>query len=106
MPENNQPLLALIGSCLAVFFSGALTFGFPGAMAAFWQEMFGVGAAATGLIIFFMLAAVGVFMFLVGRWQERWGLRAMMALGVALTAAGSVLASQAAGISPSMPGPL
>ena len=99
MTEKNQPLLALIGSCLAVFFSGALTFGFPGAMAPFWQKMFGVGAAATGLIIFFMLAAVGVFMFLVGRWQERWGLRSMMALGVALTAAGSVLASQAAGIS-------
>lgn len=68
-------------------------------MSPLWQEMFGVGAAATGLIIFFMLAAVGVFMFLVGRWQERWGLRAMMALGVVLTAAGSVLASQAAGIS-------
>ena len=99
MTEKNQPLLALIGSCLAVFFSGALTFGFPGAMAPLWQKMFGVGAGATGLIIFFMLAAVGVFMFLVGRWQERWGLQAMMALGVALTAAGSVLASQAAGIS-------
>ena len=99
MTEKNQPFLALIGSCLAVFFSGALTFGFPGAMSPLWQKMFGVGAAATGLIIFFMLAAVGIFMFLVGRWQERWGLQAIMALGVALTAAGSVLASQAAGIS-------
>ena len=72
MTEKNQPFLALIGSCLAVFFSGALTFGFPGAMSPLWQKMFGVGAAATGLIIFFMLAAVGIFMFLVGRWQERW----------------------------------
>ncbi|MDD1726343.1 MAG: MFS transporter [Methanothrix sp.] len=95
LPENNQPLLALIGSCLAIFWPGALTFGFPGAMTPLWQEMFGVGAAATGLTIFFMLAAVGVFMFLVGRWQERFGLRTMMALGVALTAAGSVLVSSA-----------
>jgi OFA family oxalate/formate antiporter-like MFS transporter len=98
LTEKNQPLLAVIGSCLAVFWSGALTFGFPGAMSPLWQKMFGVGAAATGLIIFFMLAAVGVFMFLVGRWQERWGLRGMMALGVLLTAAGSVLASQASDI--------
>ncbi len=28
------------------------------------------GRAATGITIFFMLAAVGIFMFLVGRWQE------------------------------------
>jgi len=95
LSRKNQPLLALIGSCLAIFWPGALTFGFPGAMTPLWQEMFGVGAAATGLTIFFMLAAVGVFMFLVGRWQERFGLRAMMALGVALTAAGSVLVSSA-----------
>ncbi len=98
MIEKSQPSFALIGSCLAVFWSGALTFGFPGAMSPLWQKMFGVGAAATGLIIFFMLAAVGVFMFLVGRWQERWGLQSMMALGVALTAAGSLLASLASNI--------
>jgi MFS transporter, OFA family, oxalate/formate antiporter len=99
LPENNQPFLAVIGTCVAVFWPGALTFGFPGVMAPLWQEMFGVGSAATGLIIFFMLAAVGVFMFLVGRWQERWGLRAMMALGVALTAAASLLVSTAGSIS-------
>lgn len=99
MPENHKPLLAVIGTCIAVFWPGALTFGFPGVMAPLWQEMFGVGSAATGLIIFFMLAAVGAFMFLVGRWQERWGLRAMMALGVALTAAASLLVSTAASIS-------
>ena len=99
MPGNVKALLAVIGSCLAIFWPGALTFGFPGAMAPLWQEMFRVGSAATGLTIFFMLAAVGVFMFLVGRWQERFGLRAMMTLGVIFTAAGSVLVSNADDIS-------
>lgn len=99
LPENHKPLLAVIGTCIAVFWPGALTFGFPGVMAPLWQEMFGVGSAATGLTIFWMLAAVGAFMFLVGRWQERWGLRAMMALGVALTAAASLLVSTAGSIS-------
>ncbi|MGV8175008.1 MAG: MFS transporter [Methanothrix sp.] len=99
LPENNNPLLAVIGTCIAVFWPGALTFGFPGVMAPLWQKMFGVGSAATGLTIFWMLAAVGAFMFLVGRWQERWGLRAMMALGVALTAAASLLVSTAGSIS-------
>ena len=67
-------------------------------MAPIWQEMFHVGRAATGMTLFFMLAAVGAFMFLVGRWQEHWGLRRMMALGVILTALASLLISQAGSI--------
>jgi len=98
MPNDRKALLALLGTCIAVFWPGALTFGFPGVMAPIWQEMFHVGRAATGLTIFFMLAAVGAFMFLVGRWQERWGLRRMIVLGVILTAFASLVASQATSI--------
>lgn len=90
--------LAVIGSCVAIFWPGALTFGFPGVMAPIWQEMFHVGRAATGLTIFFMLAAVGVFMFLVGRWQEHYGTRRMIILGIVLTAFGSVVAAYATSI--------
>lgn len=95
MPGNLKATIAVLGSCIAIFWPGALTFGFPGVMASVWQEMFHVGRAATGLTIFFMLAAVGAFMFLVGRWQERLGLRSMMALGIILTACSSLLVSQA-----------
>ena len=98
MPADKKALLAVLGSCIAIFWPGALTFGFPGVMAPLWQEMFQVGHAATGLTIFFMLAAVGAFMFLVGRWQERWGLRRMMAIGVILTAFASLVVSQATSI--------
>ncbi len=98
MPGDKKALLAVLGSCIAIFWPGALTFGFPGVMAPLWQEMFHVGRAATGLTIFFMLAAVGAFMFLVGRWQERWGLRRMIALGVILTALASFVVSQASSI--------
>jgi len=98
LPGDKKALLAVIGSCIAIFWPGALTFGFPGVMSPLWQEMFHVGRAATGLTIFFMLAAVGAFMFLVGRWQERWGLRRMIALGVILTALASFVVSQAGSI--------
>ena len=98
MPGDKKALLAVLGSCIAIFWPGALTFGFPGVMAPIWQEMFHVGRAATGLTIFFMLAAVGAFMFLVGRWQERWGLRRMITLGVILTALASFVVSQAGSI--------
>lgn len=93
--RDRDAQLAVLGACVAIFFPGALTFGFPGVMASIWQEMFHVGRAATGLTIFFMLAAVGAFMFLVGRWQERWGLRRMIVLGIILTAFASLVVSEA-----------
>jgi OFA family oxalate/formate antiporter-like MFS transporter len=98
MQKDNRPLMAFIGSCIAIFWPGALTFGYPGVMAPFWQKMFSVGSAATGLTIFFMLSAVGIFMFLVGRWQEHWGLRRMMAIGVVLTSLSSIVVSSATSI--------
>ena len=90
--------LAIIGCCIAIFWPGALTFGFPGVMASLWQDMFDVGSGATGAAIFFMLAAVGINMFLVGRWQERYGIRRMIILGILLTACGSILAAYARSI--------
>lgn len=57
------------------------SFGLPGVLGPHWQEAFGVGRGAVGAIIFFMLAALGIFMFLVGRWQERLGPRLMVAVG-------------------------
>ena len=98
MPGKRTAILAVIGSCIAIFWPGALTFGFPGVMAPIWQEMFHVGRAATGLTIFFMLAAVGIFMFLVGRWQEHYGIRKMIILGIILTACSSVVAAYATSI--------
>ncbi|NYT01273.1 MAG: OFA family MFS transporter, partial [Methanosarcinales archaeon] len=95
---NTKGVVVVLGCSLAIFWPGALTFGFPGVMAPIWQEMFQVGSMATGLTIFFMLAAVGAFMFLVGRWQERYGIQRMIALGVALTALASVVAACAESI--------
>ena len=94
-----KAILAVLGSSVAIFWPGALTFGFPGVMAPVWQEMFHVGRGATGITIFFMLAAVGIFMFLVGRWQERYGTRKMIALGVILTSFASVVVAYASSIS-------
>ena len=95
---NMKAILAVLGSSVAIFWPGALTFGFPGVMAPVWQEMFHVGRGATGVTIFFMLAAVGVFMFLVGHWQERYGTRKMITLGIILTSFASVVVAYASSI--------
>lgn len=84
--SDRRSFLALIGCSAATFWPGALAFGFPGVMGVHWQKMFHVGKGAIGNTLFFMLAALGIFMFFVGRWQERFGMRKMIALGSLLFA--------------------
>jgi len=79
--RDNKGILAVIGSSMAIFWPGALIFGFPGVMAPYWMKTFHVGRGAIGNILFFVLAAVGVFMFFVGRWQEKYGIRRMITIG-------------------------
>ncbi|MBJ6727224.1 MFS transporter [Geomesophilobacter sediminis] len=79
-PENRR-FLALAGSCVAIFWPGALAFGFPGVLAPYWMTMFHAGKGAIGNTLFFNLASLGIVMFFVGRWQERYGMRAMIMVG-------------------------
>ena len=50
-------------------------------MAPYWMKTFHVGRGAIGNILFFILAAVGIFMFFVGRWQEKYGIKRMITIG-------------------------
>ena len=84
MDTSHRGLWALIGSSFAIFWPGAFIFGFPGVMAGYWRDSFGVGQGAIGGVMFFVLAAVGVFMFLVGKWQEKLGIRNMITIGAML----------------------
>lgn len=88
----------LAACCAAIFWPGTLIFGFPGVMNPHWQAAFGVGRAETGRILFFVLAAVGVFMFIVGRLQERFGPSRMFAAGAILCAAATCWEPRAASI--------
>jgi len=75
---------ALIGGSAAIFLVGAFVFSFPGVMGSYWQELFQAGRGAIGQSLFFVLVATGIFMFFVGRWQERFGARRMVTIGVVL----------------------
>ena len=81
MTDKKRGILAVAGSSLAIFWPGAFIFGFPGVMAPYWQTSLHVGLGAIGNILFFVLAAVGIFMFFVGRWQEKFGTRTMISIG-------------------------
>lgn len=98
MSEDKNSILIIIGCSIAIFWPGALIFGFPGVMAPTWQGMFHIGRGETGNILFFVLAAVGIFMFLAGYWQERYGTKAMIAIGVLTCSLSAIIAGYASGI--------
>ncbi|MBI5248693.1 MAG: MFS transporter [Desulfomonile tiedjei] len=87
MDTDRRGVWAVVGCSAAVFWSGAFIFGFPGVMAPYWQQTLNVGRGAIGNILFFMLAAVGIFMFFVGHWQERVGIRWMITIGTVVMGA-------------------
>jgi OFA family oxalate/formate antiporter-like MFS transporter len=74
----------LIASCVAIFWPGGFIFSLPGLLGPHWQQTFLVGKGAVGQTLFFVLAAVGLFMFLAGRWQEKIGPARLMAIGATL----------------------
>jgi len=78
---DTKALQVVIASCAAIFMPGALIFGFPGVMGSYWQSAFQVGKAEVGLILFYVLAAAGVHMFLIGRLQEKIAPAWLMAIG-------------------------
>ena len=62
--------VVLTACCVAAFIPGAFIFGFPGVMGLYWQTLFQVSRADIGQILFFVLTAVGIHMFVVGRLLE------------------------------------
>ncbi len=98
MSDRRRGKTAVLASCIAIFWPGAFIFSFPGVMGPHWQQMFGVSRAATGRTLFFVLAAVGVFMFITGRWQEKIGPSRLTALGALLCGGSTILVGYAESI--------
>jgi OFA family oxalate/formate antiporter-like MFS transporter len=98
MTDAKRGILAVVGSSLAIFWPGAFIFGFPGVMAPYWQTSLHVGRGAIGNILFFVLAAVGIFMFFVGRWQERFGTRTMVSIGAIICGLDAIFVAYASSL--------
>ncbi len=98
MKRRGGGSVALMASCAAIFWPGAFIFGFPGVMSEHWQQVFDVGRGSIGQCLFFVLAGVGFFMYLTGRWQERIGPGLVTALGGVLCGASALLVGHASGI--------
>ena len=98
MDSKSQALISLTACCVVIFIPGAFVFGFPGVMATYWQDTFDVNRADVGSILFYILAAVGTFMFVTGRLQEKIGTRLVSFISIILCSLGVFLVSHAASI--------
>ncbi|MGD9300247.1 MAG: MFS transporter, partial [Desulfobacterales bacterium] len=84
MPGRYQRAYILISCACAIFWPGAFIFGFPGVMSRYWQQTFNIGSSEVGQTIFFILIGATCFMYLCGRWQEKFGPSKLAALGAVL----------------------
>jgi OFA family oxalate/formate antiporter-like MFS transporter len=98
MFERLKGPVVLAAGCVSIIWPGALIFGFPGVMSQHWQNAFQVGRAEVGQILFYVLAAVGIFMFLAGRWQERIGPSFLTILGIVFCGTGIITVGYASSI--------
>ena len=84
MTKKPARALILLACACAVFWPGAFIFGFPGVMRHHWGQAFNAGGSDIGRTIFFILAGATCFMYLCGRWQEKFGPGKLGALGAVL----------------------
>lgn len=98
MNGKRTAVSAIVSSCIAISCVGSLVFGYPGIMAPHWRSALGVSRGAVGASLFFMLAALGTFMFVAGRWQQRFGPRRLVFAGEALTSVSLLVAAYLPGL--------
>lgn len=79
--RDRKGILSVIGCSMAIFWSGALIFGYPGLMGDYWRSTFNVNTSATGLIMTFVIISLGVFMFFTGKWHMKLGTRKSYLIG-------------------------
>ena len=69
---------------MPIFWCGAIGFGYPGLLSTYWQELYGVTAGQTGLVVTIMLLSVSIFTFFSGKYLNRFGMRRCLLTGMLL----------------------
>ncbi|MBS3938652.1 MAG: MFS transporter [Peptococcaceae bacterium] len=91
MEVKSNGFRTLVGASLGIFFHGSLVFGLPGLMSPVWGRELGISSGALSLVMFFLLAAIGIFMFFVGKWTARYGAKRLILVGTVLAAAAAAM---------------
>lgn len=95
MPEETSRTAILVACAGAIFWPGSFIFGLPGVLRHHWQQVFGAGDGTVGGTVFFIIAGATSFMYLCGRWQEKFGPGRLAAIGAAMCGSSGIWLSQA-----------
>ena len=95
MPAKTARSYVLISCACAIFWPGSFIFGFPGILRQHWQQSFEADGGAVGGTVFFILAGATCFMYLCGRWQEKYGPGRLAAFGAVICGCSTIWLSQA-----------
>lgn len=80
---------AVLGCAIAIFWSGALTFGYPGVLSEYWRQTLHSDA---GMVMTLLLVSAGIGTFLCGKWHMLLGTRKSYLLGTLIQIIGMFLA--------------
>ncbi|MGB5424351.1 MAG: MFS transporter [Desulfobacterales bacterium] len=95
MPAKRPRAFILIACACAIFWPGAFIFGLPGVLRQHWQQVFDAGGGAVGGTVFFILTGATCFMYLCGRFQEKYGPGRLTSIGAVVCGISSIWLSQA-----------
>ena len=95
MPAKRPRAFILIACACAIFWPGAFIFGLPGVLRQHWQQVFDAGGGAVGGTVFFILTGATCFMYLCGRFQEKYGPGRLTSIGAVMCGISSIWLSQA-----------
>ncbi len=82
--RNRRGNIAVVGSCMAIFWSGAMVFGYPGLLASYWREIYNVDASSTGAVLTLLLFSLGIFMFFGAKWHMKLGTSKSILIGAGI----------------------
>jgi OFA family oxalate/formate antiporter-like MFS transporter len=98
MLKTTNKTAVLTASACAIFWPGAFIFGVPGVMRQYWQQTFVADGSGVGRTIFFILIGATSFMYLCGRWQEKYGPGRLAAVGAVICGSSAIWLSTADGM--------
>ena len=98
MPAKSHRVVILMACACAIFWPGSFIFALPGVLRQYWQQEFAAGGGAVGGTVLFILAGATCFMYLCGRWQEKYGPRRLASIGAVMSGGSVIWLSRADGM--------
>ncbi|MEK3937437.1 MFS transporter [Sporosarcina sp. FSL W7-1349] len=94
----NKNIISVIGCVAVIFLPGALVFGYPGVMGVYWQEKLNITQSQVGNSMFFILIALGIGAFYIGKLHKKISTRLITTIGTIICSASLIVAAYATNI--------